>query len=140
MTTMALKWFCVGMAHFLKNSIKIQDFYRWQTATSIQGIIDLPSVIPFHNLQARYFELDAVWNVFWQVLFPKYLKVSVFQVKCNDFHFYSFLLFFWQICMVYFNKSARRNLILKKLESPSQHTICIPQCILSTQKYFISFF
>lgn len=113
MVTMALKWFCLGIAHFLKNSIKIQDFYRWRATTSIQATMDLPSLIPFHNLLARYFELDAVWNVFWQVLFPKYLKVSVFQIKCNAFQFYLFLLFFWQKCMVYFNKNARRNLILK---------------------------
>lgn len=57
---MALKSCCVGIAHFLKNSIKIQDFTDDELATSVQVIIDLPSVIPFHNLKARYFELDAV--------------------------------------------------------------------------------
>lgn len=106
---MAMKLFCLEVAHFLKKYKKIQGFCRWWTATFIQGIMDSLGVLPFHNLLAssKEFELDAVWNVFWQVLFPKYLKVSVFQITCNTFNSYSFLLLFWQMDVVYFNKSMK---------------------------------
>lgn len=46
----AMKLFCLGIAHFLKNYIKVQGVYRRRTAISSQEIMDVLGAIPFHNL------------------------------------------------------------------------------------------